>query len=120
MNIIFVNFFTKSNPKFIPPKPKPKTKKEVKEVKENIEEDIFSKKKKETNEEDDIFAIPKKKVQPPSKTVVINKRNTNSKKNTKNLFEFEADNEEDIFAKKNGEGSIFDTDYNNDKDNIFG
>ena len=52
--------------------------------------------------------------------MVINKKNINSKKNTKNLFEFEADNEEDIFAKKNGEGSIFDTDYNNDKDNIFG
>ena len=48
---------------------------------------------------------------------------TNTKNNVKNLFEFEPDNEEDIFAKKDGEENIFDTGYNNDKnndDNIFG
>ena len=53
--------------------------------------------------------------------MVVKKNNLSSKKSDiKNLFEFEADNEEDIFAKKNGEKSIFDTDYNADKDNIFG
>ena len=66
----------------------------------------------------------KKKVQPPpkNKTVVKTNKNANSKKkDIKNLFEFEADNEEDIFAKNKGQTSIFDTGYNNkEKDDIFG
>jgi hypothetical protein len=41
--------------------------------------------------------------------------------NVKNLFDFEADNDDDIFSKKNGETNIFDSNYNNnDKDDIFG
>ena len=107
----------------------PPPKKIVKEVKiENVqnqnEEDIFDMGgNKETNEvEEKIFDIPKKQVKPPALTSInknSNKKTTQTKikkKTEKDLFNFEEDAEEDIFSKKDGVASIFDTD-DNDKEN---
>ena len=96
---------------FVPP-----PKKIVQENKnENIqkENNIFDMDEKETNE---------KKVNP--KTTVVkntNKKNSNSKRKA-DLFNFEEDAEEDIFSKKDGVSSIFDTDDNDKgkKDNGVG
>ena len=136
-----VNKNISTNPK-PPQKPKtfvPPIKKVVKEIKkeenEPKESNIFDKDNKEKNEsevgnifdidkkeknevKENIFDIPKKKME--HKTTIDRSKNKNIKTNSKiktgkDLFNFEEDAEEDIFSKKDGVSSIFDTD-DNDKD----
>ena len=92
--------------------------------KQNDTDNIFdTNDKKGKNEAENIFDMPKKPVfTQPKTTVAKSNNNVNSNKNTKmknksgkDLFNFEADEEEDIFSKKDGVSSIFDTD-DNDKD----
>ncbi len=88
----------------------------------NEAENIFDMDNKQSNEAENIFDMPKKQkfTQPKTSNEVKpkNNYNTHSKmknKSGKDLFNF-ADEEEDIFSKKNGVSSIFDTD-DNDKGN---